>query len=89
MKVTIRCTVPHCRRTMKCDAADSESVCSSHYILASAEARAEYEAAWKEADKADKRAADGLEVPDSVYVRVTSAWFQLRAEAIEMAAALR
>lgn len=47
--------------------------------------RVEYDAAWKEADKSDKRATDGLEVPVSVYQRVTTAFENCKRAAMEAA----
>ncbi|MGO4337797.1 hypothetical protein AB4037_23050 [Labrys sp. KB_33_2] len=82
----ITCLVPFCRCTRKPTFdSDEEWICDRHYSAIPASLRREYDQAWHQAVKADQRAADGLEVPDSIYVRVTEAFRACKAAAIEAA----
>jgi len=79
------CCMPACRSTRKADEPDEEWLCRRHFMLASRAARVEYDAAWREADKADWRRADGLDISAAPFVRVTAAWEQVKVEAFAAA----
>lgn len=83
--IRIRCCVPFCKRTERVQEADSEVLCARHYLATPRALRVEYEAAWREADKADRRRADGLDVSMDPYRRVTSAFEALKNAAMETA----
>lgn len=79
----IRCLVPFCKCTRHPEFdEDEEWICNKHFAAIPRPQRVEYEAAWREADKADKRAAEGMEVSDAVYVRVVNAWEACKAAAL-------
>lgn len=87
MQFRAACVMPGCRRTTRADELGEEWLCNRHFMLASKAARVEYIAAWREADKADKRKVDGLDIPLTPYVRVTEAWDRVKAEALAAAGA--
>ncbi|MFG1300349.1 hypothetical protein V5F49_11200 [Xanthobacter sp. V3C-3] len=83
--IRVRCCVPFCNRTERAEAADREVLCQRHYMATPRPLRVEYEAAWREADKADQRRADGLDVSMAPYLRVTNAFEALKSAAMETA----
>lgn len=85
MSDRLTCIVPFCQNTMKAGEEDEEWICDQHFRPIPRALRVEYDAAWREADKADQRAADGIEPNPSVYVRVTEAFEACKAAAIEVA----
>jgi hypothetical protein len=82
----IQCCVPFCNRTRRpLSSEDEEWLCNKHFAALPKALRVEYDSAWHQADKADRRAADGIEPPQSIYVRVTQAWEACKAAALASA----
>lgn len=73
----IRCAVAFCNRTAFGDTHDDEALCGYHWRLSAGPLRRRYEAAWAEADKADRLGDDDQEA----FARVTDAWKRLLAHA--------
>ncbi|MBN9435091.1 MAG: hypothetical protein J0I45_21875 [Bosea sp.] len=81
----LRCIVPFCNRTRRGNEQGEEWICDPHFRSIPRALRVEYNAAWHEAAKADRRAADGIEPNPAVYVRVTQAFDACKSAAIEAA----
>lgn len=89
MAERLHCIVPFCRRTRRAGEEGEEWICDQHFRPIPRTLRVEYDAAWHEADKADRRSADGIEPNPAVYVRVTRAFEACKAAAIEAAGGIR
>jgi hypothetical protein len=82
MSERLACIVPFCKRTRKPYSDEPEEwICDRHYKAIPLPMRREYEAAWADADAADKRKSDDW----SIYRRVTDAFEHCKAEALKRA----
>ena len=73
MTIKIKCAVAHCGRFAFADASDDEVLCGWHWRKTSGPLRRRYEAAWEEAERADKLGDEDVEA----FSRVTDAWKHL------------